>query len=516
MNFNIDDNSSNNESGSNRGKFSERLNRIRIQRLKYKKYGVNILDKDENRIITFGRNILKIILVLPSVVYSHVIIKDKKNDINKQKLSGSNNNDEVNSLIDENILCNDNISKIKVNKIKNINISLLRKKKEDLVRNINSDFVKNIKLESDLVIDLKKEKLQKEIVNLIKKRLIKNINELEILYSELYVLKELGVENIYLSECQNDIKEIKKLLSKVNSLKEKYDYLKDNIDFQYMLEYDENFLIDKIIELKEMCSSNDIKYVIDDYKILDEYKYLYLKIDKFEEDIIKFEEEKNKKALELKQRDIDFDKFKNEVFNIDKSNEKYNNFVKLQEEFLKQLEERILKIDSYEKVNYRLKGFDKLLENSFKYLGLLLVNPLKGLIPSIATQTVVTKNIVHNLYNNLSWEEDKRMVYDAIDYSLTISNAINDLDYTTSLVDSTLEEIVLLKDKYKKDFDKYSLDISSYKDTIKKLNKIENAVLGSKVKIETMKVKMKEKEIVNNKKMKMVKKLNESANTSSN
>ena len=108
------------------------------------------------------------------------------------------------------------------------------------------------------------------------------------------------------------------------------------------------------------------------------------------------------------------------------------------------------------------------------------------------------------------------MVYDSIDYSFTISNAINDLDYTTSLVDSTLEEIVLLKDKYKKDFDKYSLDISSYKDTIKKLNKIENAVLGSKVKIETMKVKMKEKEIVNNKKMKMVKKLNESANTSSN
>ena len=114
-----------------------------------------------------------------------------------------------------------------------------------------------------------------------------------------------------------------------------------------------------------------------------------------------------------------------------------------------------------------MKGFNKLLNNSFKYLGLLLVNPLKGVIPGIAMQTLITKNLVHNLYNNLSWEEERKMIYESIDYSVSISNAIDNLDYTSSLVDSTLEEIMLLKSKYNKDFSKYSENISGYKDVIK-------------------------------------------------
>lgn len=499
---NKDDNSSD---GGNKGKFSERLNRIRNQRLKYRKYG-SIKEDEEHKALTFGRNIFKIALALPSVIYSHVVMNNEKNK--KKQFNAVNDNIDIN---DEKAI--ENIRKLKVKKIKEINIILLKKKRDELV---NNNLVGNFNLDDNLVLEQKKKELQKQIIDLIKKKLVKNINEFEMLQSELYILKELGIENIYLSECQGDIKEIRKLLSKVKSLKEKYDYLKDNIDFQYMLEYDDSFLIDKILELKEICSRDDIKHTIDDYKILEEYKYLYLKIDKLQDDIIKFEEEKNKKAIELKQRDVDFEKLKNDLYVVDKEKERYDSFVKQQEYFIKELEGKISKIDSFERVTYRLKGFNKLLGNSFKYLGLLLINPLKGIIPGIATQTLITKNLVHNLYNNLSWEEDRRMVYEAMDYSGMIGNAINDLDYTTSLVDSTLEEIVLLKNKYKSDFSKYSENISSYKDAIQKLNKIENAVLGSKIKIETMKSRMKEKEIANKNKMKMVKKLNENSNSSNN
>ena len=527
MNFNNnEDNSSN---GGNKGKFRERLIRIKNERLRFRKHGSIKDNEEEYSIITFGRNIFKIILAFPSVVYSHVIIKDKDKDgkslkkNNNNKLEKANVDDEETfNILDGNIdiknnslnLIDEDINKIKVKKIKEINVLLLKKKREELVNNNN--LLDNVKLDYNLDIEQKKRKLQKEIIDLIKKKLVKNINEFEILQSELYILKEFGLENIYLSECENDIKEIKKLLSKVNSLKEKYDYLKDNVDFQYMLEYDDNFLIDKILELKDICSKDDIKHTIDDYKILEEYKYLYLKIDKLQEDVIKFEEEKNKKAVELKKRDVDFDKLKSDIYSIDNEKERYDSFVKQQENFLRELEEKISKIDSYERVIYKLKGFNKLLGNSFKYLGLLLVNPLKGVIPGIATQTLVTKNLVHNLYNNLSWEENRKMIYETFDYSGMICNAINDLDYTSSLVDSTLEEIMLLKNKYEKDFSKYSDNISSYKETIRKLNKIENAVLGSKIKIETMKSRMKEKEIVNKNKMKMVKKLNENSNSSNN
>ena len=120
--------------------------------------------------------------------------------------------------------------------------------------------------------------------------------------------------------------------------------------------------------------------------------------------------------------------------------------------------------------------------------------------------------MIRNLYDNLEWEENRRMVYDAIDYSSSINVAINNLDHTASLVDSTLRDLVELKGKYKKEFSKYEGKFSSYNDAIKKINKIENAVLGSKIKIEHMRERMKEKERQNDSKLKMVKKLNNSSN----
>lgn len=216
------------------------------------------------------------------------------------------------------------------------------------------------------------------------------------LQSEFYVFSELENEDIYVNECQTEIQEIKKLLSKVKSLKEKYDFLKENVDFEYIFEYDDDLLIDKIIELKSLCSINDLNNTVNDYKILDEYQFLYLKIDKLQERAFKLEEEKRKKVEELKQRDIDFEKMKESIYDVDKENKRYTNFVMKQELILKQLDENISFIDSIERTSYRLKGFGDLLGNSFKYLGLLLVNPLKGLVPGIATQTLITKNIIHN------------------------------------------------------------------------------------------------------------------------
>ena len=192
------------------------------------------------------------------------------------------------------------------------------------------------------------------------------------------------------------------------------------------------------------------------------------------------------------------------------------NFVSQQESFLNDLEEKVSRINSYEDVSYHLKGFNLLLGNSFKYLGLLLLSPLKGLIPAIATQTLITKNMVKNLHYNMEWEVKKKMVYEAIDYSSEINRAINDLDYTSILINSTLEDVIALKERYNREFGQYGSDFPQYKDAIKKLNKIENAMLGNKLKIDLAKTRMKEKERENKNKLKMVKRLNDSQDDSSN
>lgn len=529
----FDDNNNSSNSG-NKSKWNDRLSKMRRDRLRKKKYGT-LDEKDEFTFKDLGRNVLKVILVMPSVIYTNVTGKDKVNNnkrVNNGKkinISSNDNSKDKKSVVnvgDSIKLVNENLDdtlkrngeyqeyrRFKVDKIKDINVSSLKRNRDLLLKNSNLVNDSSVRETADLIdVEIRKRKLQKEIVDLIKKKLVNNINELEMLQSELYVLNELDNGDIYLDECKQDVKEVKKLLSKVKALKEKYDYLKDNVDFEYMLEYGDDFLVDKILELKDICSRSDIKHTVEDYKILEEYKFLYLKIDKLQENTIKLEEYKSNKVEELKQRDIDFDEMKSHLYDVDREKERYDDFVKRQEIIFEELNDKIAKIDSHEEVTYRLKGFNQLLGNSFKYLGLLLVNPLKGLVPGIATQTLVTKNMVRNLYKNLEWEEDRRMVYDAIDYSNEINIAINNLDSTSSLVDSTLEDIVRLKSKYMNEFSQYEGSFSSYKDAIKKLNKIENAVLGNKIKIENMKIRMREKERQNENKLKMVKKLNSSSN----
>ena len=500
-----------NNSGNkgNRGKFTDRLKLMRLSRLKLRKGRVSDKD-DEVSIKNFGRNVVKVFLVLPSFVYSNVtnieVKKSNKNSkVNKKEVNEKQMDDGL--FVEENeytYQLGDLEKEYKLNQIRDIDISFVRKM-AGVYRNDGTNYKYDCKLSED---ELKKISLQKEIISLIKKKLVNSINQLEILQSELYVLNQVDSGNIYLDQCREDIKEIKKLLSKVKALKEKYDYLKDTVDFEYMLEYGDNFLIDKILELKELCYREVIKQTVEDYKILDEYKYLYLKIDKFEEDVIKFEENKKDRAEKLKQRDIDFDKLKEEIYDVDVENDRYNSFVSEQQLLLNELNEKMFNIDMNEMVSYKLKGFNQLLGNSFKYLGLLLVNPLKGLIPGIATETLVTKNLVYNLYKNLEWEENRKIVYDTIDFSDSINNAINNLDSASLLVDSTLEEIVKLKSRYMNEFSMYEGYFSSYNDAIKKINKMENAILGNKIKIEMMRQRMKEKEMENKNKLEMVKKLN--------
>lgn len=522
---NQDDSSGN--GNSSRSRFKDRLLNIRNERRGSRKYK----NKDDDRLTIkdFGMNIFKLILVIPSVVYNHIIdsSKDIKNghnnskelnnkDCSKKEKDDINDNhifeqqydglDMSKDVLSTNI---DVIRRLKVNKIKDIDVSLLKKNKDFVLDNykFNNDVYKDVFIK-EIDIDIKKEELKKEILDLIKKKLVRNINELEILQSDLYVLKKLNNGEIYLDECQENINEIKSLLSKVSSLKEKYDYLRDTVDFEYMLEYDDDLLIDKILELKDICSRNDIRNVIDDYKILDEYKYLYLKIDKLQDDMFKYEEYKNNKVEELKQRDIDFDKMKCDLYDVDGEKERYDIFVRQQELLLKDLNDKVSKIDSYEKVTYRLKGFNRLLGNSFKYLGLLLVNPLKGVVPSIAVQTITTKNMIKNLYNNLEWEEERKTVYEAIDYSSSINSMINNLDNMSLMINSTLEDIIVMKAKYVKEFSQYENSFFEYKDAIRKIEEIENFLLGNKIKVEMIQRKMMEKEKENESKLKMVKKLN--------
>lgn len=498
----------------NKGKFSERIKRIRLARLKNKENQTNY----DNNVIY--NNFLKVAAAIPLMVYDNVVLSRKneieKNESDNEKIEDSKvnldgnfvnqhkNNDNIKNKRTEKINKANVDKKIKIS---DIDVSQIKKNQEEFYN--RSYNYKNNSNEETKKADPKE--LEKRIINLIKKNLITMVNELEILQSDLYVLSEVNGEDVELNNCRKNVDEVKKILCKIDKLKKKYDFLRDNFDFEYMLETNDLQLVDDIITLKEQFSKNEVRATVEDYKLLDVYKFLYLRIDQLRDDMIKFEEYKEQKVEELKERDIDFDKLKNDVYNVEKTNESYNYFVREQEDFFRDLNEKISKIDMHEDVSYRLKGFNRFLFNSFKYVGLLMLSPLKGIVPSIATETVLTRNVVSNLYNNIEIEETRRMVYEAIDYSSEIRNAISDLNNTGKLVDMTLEDITKLKMKYNEQFKKYQGDFYEYEEVIRRINDMENKILGNKIKIEIMKSKMKEKEMENSKKLIKVKELNDQA-----
>ena len=137
-----------------------------------------------------------------------------------------------------------------------------------------------------------------------------------------------------------------------------------------------------------------------------------------------------------------------------------------------------------------------------------MLSPLRGLFPSIAMQTMVTRNTVNQLRKGIVFEEHKRMVYDAIDFSNTINYGLNDLDSTGRMVDANLDDLIKLKMDYIDKFKQYQGDFLEYRDVINKINSLQENMINNKIKIEIMKDKMKQYERENNKKIELVKKLN--------
>ena len=501
-----------------KSRFGDRLKKINL--FKRKKYDNELEIEDSNKMYN---NFIKVVAAIPLMVYENVIGDNNANDVNQDKKNvgvkdennSTLNNRKINMTNTNNHSVASKRSRGENRKIINSLDVSYNKNKQDIIKknvlnNINkiNKETKNIGTNNSKDTYDRTKELEKRIINLIKKDLIKMVNEYEILESELYLLSQINGDDKVLSECKKNVLEIKNILCKLDKLKNKYDYLKDNYDFEYMLEINEGELVDNIIELKSIVDNDEIASVVEDYKLLDTDKFLYLKIDDLHSRVEDYEKYKEQKAEELKKRDIDFEKVKARVFDIGKVNSSYESFVKEQNDVLKSLSEKVANIDSHEEVYYRMVGFGKLLGNTFKYLGLLMLSPLRGVVPSIATQTIITRNAMGNLYNNIHWEENRKMVYEAIDYSSEIRNAINDLDSTDRLVDKTLDDIIKLKMIYNDRFRQYQGDFYEYKEVIRKINDMENKIIGNKIKIELMKKKMLEKEQINAKKLVLVKQYN--------
>lgn len=482
-----------------KSRFSDRIKLI--AKFKHKKNKNNEDNKLEKNTGFFKR-----IMLVPLMLFGKGI-EDLTKTTNKDKSNNITFNDKDNKIFNDKKMLEDDRTKHINIQSKKINVSQSKIKRNDY-----DDFKNKSFYDFNYVSSLTDiEELKKDILIGIRKNFIDEINKLEVLNSELYVLSKFDIESSLLQECNDYLKKVKQLLDKLNKLNKQYNIYKENYYFENILDMDDKNLLDKILLFGELCNLEDRRNLVKDYKVLDTYKYLYSILEEVKEQCALLEEKSEEKIKELEDANIDFKKYQNDIFNKENIVSRCEFIYSKQEELLKEISSKVGNISSYESVRYNLSGFGSLLLNGIKLIGLFALSPFKGLFPSISLQTSLTKKTVSNLRKSIASTKKTEIVYTADDYIDKLNYSINEMDDMYKYISSTISDIDSLRDEYISKFSLYKEQLPNYNYYLKKINTLRKVMVNNQAKIVFLNKKMKENKKVNEKTLIRVKKLNEKA-----
>ena len=247
--------------------------------------------------------------------------------------------------------------------------------------------------------------IEKKIFSKFKKKLDDIKNEIDIIESEEYLISKYSDDKNILEEAITIKKQIETLLRRLDIINEQYNLFKENNLIEDPLLLDDSFLIDDIIKYREKISKEEYKNIPNSIKLLEEYKYLYIKTDEIKEKIASLEELTNVRIYELSERDKKYDKARKQLVNLNDVNKCCETIINRHNKYLEDLYQKIDKIDEKKYIEYKLKGMNGLLSSSLRYISLLTLTPLRGLIPGIAARTLATRKLVSNIIGNIHYEK---------------------------------------------------------------------------------------------------------------
>lgn len=315
------------------------------------------------------------------------------------------------------------------------------------------------------------------IVGKLDNKCSKMLFKLDNLYSDYYNILNFSDEEIDKNECEKRLKEIEKIKKEIEEISKQFNIINDDKYLDDVLELDDSNLIEDIIKYKNLCNKLlDKKDIYENYKRIENYERVNTYLDKFNKRIDELKDKKEKKKEEIEKRSKDFDLFKNLVSSVDVKNERYFSIINSSVDICNSILKNVENIFKSESVEYRLKGLSDLVSSSFRYLFYLSISPFKGIFPSIAINTLITRDMIRNIKNNLELEEIRKIKYYAKDYENEINKNIYDMNNLNNLLYNTLDDISNLKKEFKDKYNKYIDKIPEYKDIYNKINKIENMV----------------------------------------
>ena len=289
-------------------------------------------------------------------------------------------------------------------------------------------------------------------------------------------------------------------------LKNKYDYLRDNYDFEYILELDDRPLIDDIIGYRESLSKIKTSPINNKLKLLGEYQYLYLNLDKLIDRTEQIKEISDKRVEELSLRDQNYKEAKNKIVNISEIENCTSKIINKNKMYLEELSKKVDKITEEKYIEKKLEGMNGFFTSSLRYIFLLTLTPLRGIFPGIAARTIATRKLLHGMLENMHYKTKEKSLFLADNYLDEINNKIYNIKDLEDNIDSAIEEVKKLKKEFQDEFLAYNLP--EYAKAYKKLELIETNILNNKEKTRIIKEKFIKNKTLNKNTLLKVRKLN--------
>ena len=437
------------------------------ERFKERKYSY------KNKLMkTKKKQIIKLAIITPLLAIFSFFKEDETNTTNKKVLPKdlvSNNNIDN----DSSYLQNKNTNNVNKDKITNT-IS-------------NTEFEKKISL-----------KLEKELIRLK--------NECEIIESEEYIINKYEKDQEVYNNALRINKKIDKLLIKLKKIEKDYKLFKDKDLIKEPLFLEDTLLIDDIIEYRESLSKIKTSPINNKLKLLGEYQYLYLNLDKLIDKTEQIKEISNKRVEELSLRDQNYKEAKNKIVNISEIENCTSKIINKNKMYLEELSKKVDKITEEKYIEKKLEGMNGFFTSSLRYIFLLTLTPLSGIFPGIAARTIATRKLLHGMLENMHYKTQEKSLFLADNYLDEINNRIYDIKDLEDNIDSAIEEVKKLKKEFQDEFLAYNLP--EYDKTYKKLELIEANILNNKEKTRIIKEKLIKNKTLNKNTLLKVRKLN--------
>lgn len=146
--------------------------------------------------------------------------------------------------------------------------------------------------------------LGSEIIDKIKEQFENYLDEVDVLASELFLIRDKQENEVELAKVLELKKRINELIERLNTVIEQYNLYKRNNYIDGVIGIEDSSIVDDMIEYRELLDNEvDKKKFTSQYKALDEFNSLYLALQRVREDTVTLMEDNQDKIFDYQDRD---------------------------------------------------------------------------------------------------------------------------------------------------------------------------------------------------------------------